>query len=642
MVLQRSVPHASWTYLYQPLPLAPSLLLASPLLFLLPSPPLPPFPPPPPHPLVAAPLPFHTLCPCPLQFDNPSPSSPPPFFWSTCPTPSTMSDPRLDDKKELDAGGQYSTVHETVSRPGEDEEDSAVPSGWPAGVDEKKLLRKIDLYLIPFTSWLYLLSFLDRGAIGNARIYGLQTSLHLSSTEYALCLTVFFLPYAFFEVPSNILLKRLRPSFWFPLITILVGICMACQGVVHNFGGLLGARFALGLAEAGLFPGVNALLAGWYRRNELGKRTAIFFSAATLAGAFGGLLSYALNLMDGVGGYEGWRWIFIIIGIVTFVTGIAAFWLCHDFPDTARFLSDQERRAVVHRLQQDQQFSAAGEEFQWIHLWRASLDWKTIVAMAMYAGCDGPLYAFSLFTPSILRELGYTANRANLTSIPIYVVVCLLTVMVGFLADRTSKRSLYNIGLGVVGVVGYAILIGNDPTEKPGVSYFACYLAAAGIYPMIPNTITLVAGNSEGAYTRAVVMAVVISFGNANGAATSNIYPSRTAPHYQMGHGIVIGYLAMGILASALYYYGVERENRKRDAGLRDERILAHELAAHELVGRDLAAEAAALRAQDAERAGFLERLLIKCHLQSGGTYATVEEAKKLKGDNWSGYRYRT
>ena len=94
--------------------------------------------------------------------------------------------------------------------------------------------------------------------------------------------------------------------------------------------------------------------------------------------------------MDGTGGYSGWRWIFILIGLVTVVSGLLSFWFCVDFPDTAKFLSDSERRAIIWRLQNDQQFSAAGEGFQWRNVWKAFLDWKTYVGLGAYAGTSAP------------------------------------------------------------------------------------------------------------------------------------------------------------------------------------------------------------------------------------------------------------
>ena len=153
--------------------------------------------------------------------------------------------PTYDDKSGKGLGGP---VLSTVTR---GDGGSIDGDAWPADVDEKKLMRKVDYRLIPWLSVLYLLSFLDRSAVGNARLYGLEKELKITSNQYNIALTIFFFPYALFEVPSNILLKRLRPSIWFPLITMLVGICMLSQGLVHNYQGLLVARFFLGVTEAG-------------------------------------------------------------------------------------------------------------------------------------------------------------------------------------------------------------------------------------------------------------------------------------------------------------------------------------------------------------------------------------------------------
>lgn len=121
---------------------------------------------------------------------------------------------------------------------------------------EQRLLRKIDLNVLPILTVLYLLSFLDRSNIGNAKLEGLTTDLKISNDNYLWTLTIYFFGYVIFEVPSNIVLKKLRPSIWLPTIMVLWGIVGVTMGLVHNFGGLLVTRFFLGLTEAGLFPGV--------------------------------------------------------------------------------------------------------------------------------------------------------------------------------------------------------------------------------------------------------------------------------------------------------------------------------------------------------------------------------------------------
>ena len=180
---------------------------------------------------------------------------------------------------------------------------------------------------------------------------------------------------------------------------------MMCMGFVHNWAGLMAVRWFLGLTEAGLFPGVGYFLSCWYKRSEFGVRMAIFFSAAALAGSFGGLLAAAIALMDGIGGKEGWAWIFILEGLVTIVVGVLSFWMVYDFPDEANFLSPDDRKRVLRRLAEDQQASAEHEQFKMAYFWSSLRDWKTYTGMMIYMGADGCLYAFSLFVPTIINEL---------------------------------------------------------------------------------------------------------------------------------------------------------------------------------------------------------------------------------------------
>ncbi|KAI0043574.1 MFS general substrate transporter [Auriscalpium vulgare] len=489
-------------------------------------------------------------------------------------------------------------------------------------VDERKLMRKIDLRLIPWLSLLYLLSFLDRTSIGNAKLYGLEQDLHMSDNQYLITLTIFFFPYALFEVPSNIFLKRLRPSIWLSGLMLLWGVMMTVQGLVHNYGGLLGMRWMLGTMEAGLFPGVNYYLSWqvhtrvpWYKRSEFGIRAAIFFSAASVSGAFGGLLAAAIANMDGVGGKPAWAWIFILEGLATVIAGAVSFFVIQDFPDTAHFLSEPERTVVIRRLQQDDQFSAAGENLKVRNIWKSLTDWKTWIGMFVYVGSDMPLYAFSLFLPSIINQnnlaLGFKATPANLLTVPVYAFACIMTCVVGFLADRLGRRGLFNIALLCLGATGYIILIAS---KNAALSYVAVYLATCGIYPLIPNTVAWVSNNVEGSYKRSVTLAMVISLGNINGAVSSNVYRARDKPWYHLGHGIVLVYIGIGLAASSTFYLLLRRENARRDRGERDEVIDGEE------------------RKESPEQREERARL--------NGRFASVADAKREKGDEWSGYRY--
>ncbi|KAL2801872.1 major facilitator superfamily domain-containing protein [Aspergillus granulosus] len=434
---------------------------------------------------------------------------------------------------------------------------------------DRALLWKLDLKLVPWLSLLYLISFLDRTNIGNAKLANLQEDLDMTDGQYNAALTIFFVSYSVFEPLTNVLLKRLRPSVFIPIIMVLWGICMLCMGFVHNWAGLMAVRWFLGLTEAGLFPGVNYFLSCWYKRSELGVRMAIFFSAAALAGSFGGLLAAAIANMDGIGGKAGWAWIFILEGLATIVVGVISFWMVYDFPDEAKFLSDDDRKRVLRRLSADQQASAEHEQFKMAYFWNSLKDWKTYTGMMIYMGADGSLYAFSLFVPTIINELGYEDIHAQLLSVPPYAAAAIITVAVGFMADRTRQRGLWNMLVSILGITGFAMLLG---AKGAGARYAGTFLGAMGIYPAISNTISWTSNNVEGVYKRGVTLGFVIGWGNLNGIVSSNIYRGADAPRFYPGHGTVLAYLILFQLGgSILQYILLRRENAKRERGERDD-----------------------------------------------------------------------
>lgn len=378
---------------------------------------------------------------------------------------------------------------------------------------DKKLLRRLDFKLVPWLALLYLMSFLDRTNIGNAKLDGLGSIIDLGG-QYNASLSIFFVSYALVEPLTNVLLKRFRPSIFLPCTMIFWGIVMTVMGLVHNFGGLMACRFFLGLAEAGLFPGINFYLSAWYKREEFGVRAAVFFSAAALAGSFGGLLAAAISKMDGIGGKGGWAWIFILEGLATIIIAVLSFWMVHDFPDEAKFLNADDKARVLLRLHKDKQASAKYEQYKSGAAKSAYSDWKTYLFALIYMGADMPLYAFSLFLPSIISQLGYTSIRAQLLSVPPYAAAAIVTVTVGFVADRTKQRGLCNIFISLIGIAGFSMLVSG---KSAAVSYAGVFLGAIGIYPCIANTISWTSNNIEGVYKRGIVLGTVIGWGNLTG-----------------------------------------------------------------------------------------------------------------------------
>ncbi|TPX16214.1 uncharacterized protein E0L32_004209 [Thyridium curvatum] len=457
-----------------------------------------------------------------------------------------------------------------------------------AHLDEKKILRKarlpnsyaMDIRLIPMLAVLYLLSFLDRGNIGNAKIEGLQEDLGMQPAQYNWCLTVFFFTYAAFEVPSNLLLKKLRPSRWLPFIMVAWGTVMTLMGIVKNYHGLLIARIFLGVTEAGLFPGVAYYLTMWYCRHEIQFRQALFFSAASIAGAFSGLLAFAISKMNGIGGLEGWRWIFILEGIVTVVVAVASFFLLHDFPETAKFLTEEERAFVVFRLKYQGQVTlqqssdannassgsptlgpAQAEEFKWKYVRDAFTDWQIWASILVFWGIVCPLYGISLFLPTIIKNLGYTSSKAQLMTVPIYITAAILAVIVAYFSDRVGKRSPFIVPFLFMMLVGFIMCISST---NPHVVYGGVFIAACAIYPAFPGLIAWLSNNLAGSYKRSAGMALQIGVGNLGGAMASNFYRQADSPRYILGHGLEIGFVVLGIFGALVMIWGYARQNKKR------------------------------------------------------------------------------
>ncbi|CZT05389.1 related to allantoate permease [Rhynchosporium agropyri] len=424
----------------------------------------------------------------------------------------------------------------------------------------KRLLRKIDWHLIPFLSLLYLLSFLDRTNIGNAKLFGLEKAIGLEGMEYNTALSVFFVTYVLFEVPSNMVLKRWRASMWFPIMMLAWGITMTLTGLVKDFKGLVIARVFLGVAEAGLFPGVNYYITLWYCRRECAFRAAIFFSAATVAGAFGGLLARGINEMDGLGGKDGWAWIFILEGLLTVIVAIIAFWAMADSPATASFLNAEEAKEVSLRLSHDNDDLASHYDAKFMKA--AFVDWKIWVQSVAYIGILVPLYSFSLFLPSIIRAMGYSDAMSQLLTVPPYVVGCIFTVLGGFYSDRMNKRAVFLGGYCISAIIGYVFLLSTD---TPAVQYIGTFLAACGVYPMIPIMVMWNGNNIGGSTKRGAGIAIQIAFGNCGGVISSFIYRNGDRPRYFLGHGVCLGFLCMSFVLIVFQWFALGRINKRRD-----------------------------------------------------------------------------
>ncbi|KAI5118655.1 hypothetical protein M0805_002575 [Coniferiporia weirii] len=425
---------------------------------------------------------------------------------------------------------------------------------------EKNLYRKIDYRLMPILSLMYLCSFLDRGNIGNAKLASLVSQLNLVGNQYNIALTMFFIPYCLAECPANLVLKKFRPSRWLPGITIAWGIVMMSMGFVKTYPQLVGVRICLGIAEAGFFPGVVYYLTMWYPRHKLQYRIGLFFGAATIAGAFSGLLAFTIEFMGGKRGLEAWSWIFILEGVATAVVGILALFILVDFPVTAAFLTPEERAYVIWKKKYDNSTAGEAERFALRYVWAALKDWQVWLHVLVYMSVITPLFGISLFLP-----FGFSTPITQLLTVPPYVFATLTLLLFGHYSDKTKLRSPF-ILLGLtMCLIGFSI---NISDASVGVKYFGTFFCVAGSYAAFPGVVTWVGNNLAGQYKRGVGMAVHIGIGNFGGAIASNIFRTQDAPRYILGHGIELLFVGIGFIAVPLAIFLYIRINAKREVEL--------------------------------------------------------------------------
>ncbi|KAE8374873.1 phosphoglycerate mutase-like protein [Aspergillus bertholletiae] len=444
-------------------------------------------------------------------------------------------------------------------------------SSFLEGESEKHLLWKIDLHILPMIVLLYLFSFLDRVNIGNARLYGLEEDLGLVGNQYQVAVSILFVTYCLFEVPSNLVLKKLRPSRYIASISVIWGIIATLTGITQSYGGLLACRLLLGVVEAGLFPGLITYLTLFYSKRELALRTGYLFSSAAAAGAFGGLLAYAIGFMDGISGLRGWRWILILEGIPTVLLGVIAWFVLADDPDTAYYLNEEEKALVVRRRMRYVGQTASAQKFHWADVKEGALDWRIWAFSIAQFGIDTMLYGYSTFLPTIIKGMGtWSTPQVQALTIPCYALGALAYLVIAWVSDRTQRRGLFVCIFCAISVVGYGVLISDSSS---GVHYFGALLIALGLYVAVGLPLAWLPTTLPRYGKRTFATGLQLTFGNISGVMSPFLYKNNEAPRYVRGNAVTLALVGFaGIVYGFMWFY-YRQKNIRRVQGLEDERI---------------------------------------------------------------------
>ncbi|KAH9232469.1 hypothetical protein K456DRAFT_1838847 [Colletotrichum gloeosporioides 23] len=428
--------------------------------------------------------------------------------------------------------------------------------------EEKALVKKIDLFLMP-TIWLmYLLSYMDRTNIGNAKIAGMADDIGLSSSQYSIVLVVFFIGYVLFEPPSNMILVRTRPSLYLPFIMALWGVLTCIMSVVKEYHHLIVLRVFVGIMESGFAPGILLIISSWYRRGEQSRRFAVFMSAAILSGAFGGLLAGAITSgLEGAHGIRGWRWLFIVEGVATIGwAGISAFILL-DFPATSTRLTPREREIAVARLQEDNvtvrnadEKLGKGKSFM-----LALRDWRTWGFIFGYMVIVGSS-TLSYFYPTLVHGLGFTSTvQAQYMTVPIYAIAFVCTAITGYFGDKIPDHRGLVIAawLAFSMITSIIVCVVYNFTAR----YVLLVLMAAGLWASNAMSLSFASSTfgSMDAEVRAIALALMNALGNLAQIYGAYLFPTDDAPKYLMGFGVISGMLGFGTVVYVIMHILVRR-----------------------------------------------------------------------------------
>ncbi|KAI1179459.1 major facilitator superfamily domain-containing protein [Nemania sp. FL0916] len=503
----------------------------------------------------------------------------------------------IDDDDDDDDGSDDGDGNEGGN--GRRPSDSTVASFQLYTPDEEAaVVRKFDRRLVVFLAFCYMLSFVDRSNIGNARIAGMEGDLqskppHENYFEWAL--RAFYLSYIVFEWMS--LLWRIVPAhIYVSLVVLSWGIIASLQAIATSYPFLIVLRALLGIGEAG-FAGVPYYLSFFFKRRELAFRAAIFISAAPLASAFAGFVAWFILWVGKSLPIASWRLLFLIEGFPSVIVATIAWGVIPDSPETASYLSRRERKIALLRLrhekpQKQRQRPSSSSSSLSHHRQDRSAAATTSTGLRyrdVFAVLKDPkawLTAFMLFLanmaystlpaflPTILKDMGHGALAAEALSAPPNLLAFIVVLLVARASDRAQSRAPFIAVMALVSASGYLVLALARPAGiSSGIRYAAVYPAAVGFFSVVVLVIAWSVNNQPDESRRGGGFALLQAVGQCGPLLGAHLYPDRDAPFFETGMWACAAAMSgVAVLALVLRIYlarlnrALEREEGKGNA----------------------------------------------------------------------------
>ncbi|PLN82834.1 MFS general substrate transporter [Aspergillus taichungensis] len=407
---------------------------------------------------------------------------------------------------------------------------------------EKHIRWKTDIRLCTLAGILCSLNLLDSGILSSASVTSMLQDLDLQGTRYSVSIFIFTIASVVFQLPSTIAVRWVGPRIWFAGITFCFGLITLCMAFVHTWRQMIALRVLLGMAMSGIYPGLTYLVSTWYTRREQQLRFAFLQSGEVTVLATGNIVNFGLNQLDGRAGLRGWRWMFLVQGLISCVIGVVTYWWMIDFPERAQhsfyFLSEDEARIATQRIQADRD-DVAPEPFSWQKVLVNFADPKLYGFAVMFFLLNLVSTALNYFLPIILQSgMGFSGNQSILLSTPPYYWSVVPALLTSFIGDTYHVRGPLITFNALCLVVGFLML--GLPSQVT-VRYIGTFLATGAYVSNWAALNAFMANNIVGQWSRATVAAAVSACNGLGGVAGSYIVRSDEAPRYKTAIWVAVG-----------------------------------------------------------------------------------------------------
>ncbi|KAH7038367.1 major facilitator superfamily domain-containing protein [Microdochium trichocladiopsis] len=424
--------------------------------------------------------------------------------------------------------------------------------------EEKKALRKLDWCLIPLVGSLYMVSYIDRGNIGNAYTAGMGKEWGINSDDYSWIVTAYYLAYIAFHW-LILAWKVVSLPTWTCAMAMGWGIASILQACTSSLAGIVVLRVLIGVFEAGFVPAVALYLTFFYHRKEMGLRYGLFISASPLANCFASALAY--GIVQAKTSIKNWQLLFIIEGIPTlFLAGVAYFYLPAS-PGQCRFLTARQneiisRRAVKGRGQDTER------KLDFKQVFSAFYDYKNYLQAAIIFCLNTAFGSLPAYLPTILADMGYTSiNAQGLSACP-YIAAWFVCVGTSMLSDRVAQRGVFVVFFSLVGAAGYTMM---SQLTGTAVRYASTFLVCAGVFPAVALTFTWTTDNQGSSSKRGAGLAIFGMIGQCGPILGARIFPKSDGPYYHTGMLVCAGVLFGAALVATVLSVCLRLQNRHRD-----------------------------------------------------------------------------